>query len=101
MEIISKKIKRVYNKIDFLDAIKNSDIGTIILDCDEIDFYKNRKIIINRSLAIYGTAKISQVKFVITNNSMLVIGENLFIYNKKHNPIYAQNGSSFVTNNDF
>ena len=100
LEIISKNIKRVRNKSDFLDAIKNPNVGTIILDCDEIDFRKKRKIIINRSISICGNSKISHAKFVVTNNSMFVIGNNLYICDKNNNSIEVQHGSILVTNND-
>lgn len=104
LKIISNNIKRVSNKTEFLDAIKDINIGTIILDCDEIKFgnklNKNYKIVINRPMCIRGTAKLTNITFVISDNSMLILSDNLYINNKFYNIIELNDNSILSINNN-
>ncbi len=86
-DITEYGIEIVKNKSEFLKAVSNNKVKTIITDCSEIKF-ENRfgmfgKIIINRDLCIRGSAKLLFVNFIVKNNSMLVLGDSVCIDNSR------------------
>lgn len=86
-KIIKGKTVKVHNLNEFLCAINDKDIGTIDVDCDEINFEKSRlsgrKIFINRSIRILGNGKIAHARFVLMPRSFLIIGGSVCVDNTR------------------
>lgn len=86
-KILNGDIEIVKNKREFLRALYNENIGTIIANCAEIKFGDKLgfagKIIVNRDLCIRGSANLSLVNFVVKDNVMLVLGGSICIDNSR------------------
>lgn len=92
--ITDMEIRTVKNKREFISAIKDSNVGTIITQCDEIKFENkfslNDKIIIDRDICITGSAKLSHVKFIIKEKAFLILAGSVCIDNtRKPLSLYA------------
>lgn len=86
LEIKKAEIRIVKNKHEFLKALKDKNVGTIITECGEIKFsgrFKNKKIIVDRNLCITGQARILNVQFLVMNASSLIISGSVCIDNNK------------------
>lgn len=86
-ELINKKIEVVKSRKEFLRALNDHDVGTILVDCAEIKFenklgFRN-KVIINRNLCIRGSANLVLVKFVVKDGAMLILGDSICIDNSR------------------
>lgn len=104
LDIINSEICRVNTKNEFFSAICNPNIGTIIVDCDELKFgdkfSKNSKVFINRPICIRGSAKLSYIKFILKDKSMLILSDNICIDNtRKITSVYISE-DIFDLNND-
>lgn len=112
LKIIKSDLCRVRTKREFFEALKDSNIGTIITDCDEIkfenDFSGCGQIIIDRSICIRGSAKLSQVTFVLKDKVMLILADNVCIDNTRkvtslyfaRNIIEMENSSVLIINDN-
>lgn len=80
-DIQNSEIRVVKNKKEFLNALKNKNVGTIITNCNEIKF--GNTITINRSLCITGKARLLNVQFVLLEKSLLVLSGDICIDNNK------------------
>lgn len=80
-DIQNSEIRVVKNRKEFLNALKNKNVGTIIVNCNEIKFVN--KIIINRSLCITGQARLLNVQFVLREKSLLILSGDICIDNNK------------------
>lgn len=80
-------ISIVFNKREFLDAVNDPEVRTIIVEGDMIKFENKfglgRKIKINRDLVIKGNAKLKFVSFVIKPNVTLYLGGSVMIDNNR------------------
>lgn len=86
-DITDAGIEIVKNKSEFLKAVNNEKIKTIITDCNEIKF-ENKfgmfgKVIINKNLCIRGTARLMFVNFIVKSRAMLVLGDSVCIDNSR------------------
>lgn len=94
-EITSGQICRVSTKKEFLSAVKNKNIGTIITCCDEIKFgenpFINKTIEITRPLCIRGSAKLSHINFILKEKSMLILCDNVCIDNTRKTEFFNKN----------
>ncbi len=72
---------------EFLSAVKNEKIGTIITDCNEISFesatHLAKKIYINRSLCIAGDAKLSHIRFIICEDACIMFKGSVCVDNTR------------------
>jgi len=104
LDIISKSICRVKTKSEFLAAISDKTVGTIIVECDEIKF-ENKfsfkgQIIIDRSICISGCAKLVQVSFILKGRAVLTLSEGICIDNsRKITSIYPARTAFELHNN--
>lgn len=85
--ITQSKIAVVRTLKEFLAAIENEKVGTIITDCSEISFENAvryaRKIYVNRSLCIAGDAKLSHVRFVIGEDACMMLKGSVCVDNTR------------------
>ena len=107
-EIIQKDIEIVKNKIEFLEALRNKKVSTIITDCTEIKFENclglGSKVIIDKNLCIRGSARLLFVSFVLEKGAMLVLGGSVCIDNSRRpfsmysslNAIEVRDNSCFI-----
>ena len=99
-KIFESSISIVYNKEDFLKAIKNPRIGTIIIKSDIIKFENKfgfgRKIKIDRDILIKGIAKLKFITFNIKSNVSLYIGGSLIIDNCRKKFSLYKSITSFI-----
>ena len=83
--IIKGSIRTVKNKKEFMEALNDKKVGTIIADCEEIKFENKfsleSKVIIDRPLCIRGEAKLAHVKFVLKENAFLIFAGSICIDN--------------------
>lgn len=86
-KIIKGKTVKVHNLDELLGAINNKGVGTIDVDCDEINFEKKRlsrkKIFINRPIRILGNSKIAHARFVLMPRSFLIVGGSVCVDNTR------------------
>lgn len=86
-KIIKGKTVKVHNLNEFLDAINDKNIGTIDVDCDEINFEKKnlskKKIFVNHPVRILGNGKIAHARFVLMPKSFLIVGGSVCIDNTR------------------
>ena len=87
---INEAIQKLYfnnNINEFLDAINDKNIGTIDVDCDEINFEKKnlskKKIFVNHPVRILGNGKIAHARFVLMPKSFLIVGGSVCIDNTR------------------
>ena len=103
-KISESLISIVFTKEDFLKAIKNPKVGTIIIKSSVIKFENKfgfgRKIKINRDIVIKGVAKLKFVTFNIKSNANLYIGGSLIIDNCRKKFSFFKSISSFVLNDN-
>lgn len=86
LEIKKAEIRIVKNKYEFLKALKDRNVGTIITHCGEINFGRRfcaRNFVIDRNLCITGEARILNVRFLIKDMITLMISGNVCIDNNK------------------
>ena len=87
LDIINKNIIKVHTKEEFFSALSDSTIGTIIIECDELNFdcrfSGGKKIFIRRPLVIRGCAKLTHVSFIVENKAMLIISDEVCIDNTR------------------
>ena len=99
-KISESLISIVFTKEDFLKAINNPKVGTIIIKSSVIKFENKfgfgRKIKINRDIVIKGVAKLKFVTFNIKPNVNLYIGGSLIIDNCRKKFSFFKSISSFV-----
>ena len=99
-KISESLISIVFTKEDFLKAINNPKVGTIIIKSSVIKFENKfgfgRKIKINRDIVIKGVAKLKFVTFNIKSNANLYIGGSLIIDNCRKKFSFFKSISSFV-----
>lgn len=85
--ITNSRITVVKTLKEFLSAIDDETIGTIITDCSEINFEKGlfvtRRIRINRALCIDGNAKLLHVRFVVENGACVMIKGSVCVDNTR------------------
>ncbi|MGN1043924.1 MAG: metallophosphoesterase [Acutalibacteraceae bacterium] len=94
-KILQSKIATVKTKHEFVEALKNENIGTIITLCDEIKFENTfgfrSKIYLTRPICIRGYAKLSNVKFILQENAFAVFADSVSVdNNRKCGSIYPQ-----------
>jgi 3',5'-cyclic AMP phosphodiesterase CpdA len=81
-DIITVKTKK-----EFINAVKNKKIKTIIANCEEIKFEnifgRNSRCVISRDLCIRGNAKLSFVNFIVKNGATLILDDTLCIDNSR------------------
>ncbi len=86
-QIQNMEIRIVRSKNEFINALKNVNVGTIITDCSEIKFENclsmNDKVYINRSLYITGEAKLSHVRFILKEGAFCIISGGICIDNTR------------------
>ena len=99
-KILESSISIVFSKKDFLKAIKNPRICTIIVKSKIIKFENKfgfgRKIKIDRDIVIKGVAKLKFVTFNIKPNANLYIGGSLIIDNCRKKFSFFKSISSFI-----
>ena len=78
-KIIKSEIRTVKNKKEFIKALSNKKVGTIIADCEEIKF--ESKLVIDRPLCIRGEAKFTHVKFILQENAFVIFADSICIDN--------------------
>ena len=86
LAIKKAEIRIVKNKYEFLKALKDKNVGTIITQCGEIKFdhrFSAKKFIIDRSLCITGEARILNAQFIIKDMAFLIVSGNVCIDNTK------------------
>ena len=85
--ITQGKIAVVRTLKEFMSAIENEEISTIITDCSEINFEsavrRSKKIHIKRSLCIAGDAKLSHVRFVICEDACVMLKGSVCVDNTR------------------
>lgn len=94
-KILQSKIATIKTKREFLEALKNKNIGTIITLCDEIKFENKfgfrSKIYLTRPICIRGYAKLSNVKFILKDNAFVVFADSVSVENnRKCGSLYPQ-----------
>lgn len=86
-EIIKGEIEIVRNKKEFMDALKNKKVSTIITDCSEIKFENCfgflNKVVVDRNLCIRGHARLLFVSFIVKDGALLILGGNVCIDNSR------------------
>ncbi len=86
-KILRGDIITVKTRKEFINAVKNKKIKTIITNCEEIKFEnifgRKSKCIIDRDLCIRGNAKLLFVNFVVKNGSTLILDDTLCIDNSR------------------
>lgn len=86
-KIFGSEIVMVRNKCEFLNAIKNENIGTIVVNCNEIKFENSfgmkNKCLISRDLCIRGRARLNMVNFCVTGGATLILDDNICIDNTR------------------
>ena len=86
-KILQIKIATVKTKREFIEALNDENIGTIITLCDEIKFENKfgfrSKIFLKRPICIRGHAKLSNVKFVLERNSFVIFADNVCVENNR------------------
>lgn len=107
-EITGGDLEVVKNKQEFLNALNNPNIKTIITDCNEIKMENSfgicRKIIIDRNLCIRGNGRLLFVNFIVKNGATLVLGDSVCIDNSRKifscylalNAVEIKDNSSFI-----
>ena len=78
-KIIKSGIRIIKNKKEFIEALDNKKVGTIIADCEEIKF--ESKLIIDRPICIRGEAKFVHVEFVLKRKAFVIFAGNICIDN--------------------
>lgn len=85
--ITQGKIEVVRTLKEFLVAVKDEKVSTIITDCSEINFESavriSKKIYINRSLCIAGDAKLSHVRFVVCEGACVMLKGSVCVDNTR------------------
>lgn len=109
LELKKAEIRIVKNKYEFLKALKDKNVGTIITKCGEIKFdhrFFAKKFVIDRNLCITGEARILNAQFVVKEMACLTVSGNICIDNTKkpvsvkfaQDVIKMQDDSIFVLN---
>lgn len=78
-ELENAEICHVCTKKEFLTALSDKTIGTIVADCNEIKFDKT--VVIDHDVKILGSAKLCRVTFDLQNHAFVMIGEHICIDN--------------------
>ncbi len=85
--ILGGEIEIVRNKREFLNALDNKNIKTIVTACPEIKFENcfgmGNRIIINRDLCIRGVSRLLFVNFIVRDGALLVLGDSVCIDNSR------------------
>ena len=86
-DILSLEIVTVTNKSEFLEAVGNEKVGTIIVDCDEIKFensfgLKNR-CVISRNLCIRGRGRLIMINFIVVSGVTFILDDSICIDNTR------------------
>ena len=80
-------IRVVRSRHEFMSALKEPTVGTIITNCSEIRFENhfslNGKVIIDRDICITGEAKLSHVTFVLKQGVFCVLSGNVCVDNTR------------------
>ena len=104
-----KQTVHVNNKRDFVNALNNPNVGTIITDGAEIEFEdfrgEEREYVINRDLVIGGSSTLRYVEFHVQNGATLVLSDSLYINDTRAqgsmygalNPVEVYANSALVT----
>lgn len=104
-----KQTVHVNNKSDFVNALNNPNVGTIITDGAEIefeDFWGNeREYVVNRDLVIGGSSTLRYVEFHVQNGATLLLRDSLYIDDTRTqgstygalNPVEVYANSALVT----
>ena len=104
-----KQTVHVNNKSDFVNALNNPNVGTIITDGAEIqfeDFWGNeREYVVDRDLVIGGSSTLRYVEFHVQNGATLVLKDSLYINDTRAefstydalNPVEVNAGGTLVT----
>lgn len=92
--ITNSRIVTVKNKKEFLNAVKDKKVGTIITLAEEIKFENKfslkSKVVIDRPLCIRGVAKLTHVRFILKNNAFLFLADSVCVDNtRKPFSLYA------------
>ena len=104
-----KQTVHVNNKSDFVNALNNPNVGTIITDDAEIefeDFWGNeREYVVDRDLVIGGSSTLRYVEFHVQNGATLLLRDSLYIDDTRTqgstygalNPVEVYANSALVT----
>ncbi len=104
-----KQTVHVNNKSDFVKALNNPDVGTIITDGAEIEFENflgnDREYVVDRDLVIGGSSTLRYVEFHVQNGATLVLRDSLYIDDTRFqgstygalNPVEVYANSALVT----
>lgn len=110
--INGKKTVHVNNKAQFVSALNNPDVGTIITDGAEIEFEitswfqaKENTYDITRDLRIMGSSKLTYVSFRVKNEATLILDGNIAIDDTRAqgstfgslNPVEVYANSTLIT----
>ena len=86
-KIQSAQIRIVRSRNEFMAAVSDQSVGTIITDCSEIKFENcfslNDKVYIDRNLCITGEAKLSHVRFVLKEGVFCIVSGSVCIDNTR------------------
>lgn len=86
-KILRGDIITVKTRKEFINAVNNKKIKTIITDAEEIKFENilglGSKCIIDRDLCIRGNAKLLFVSFIVKNGATLILDDTLCIDNSR------------------
>lgn len=86
-KIQSAQIRIVRSRNEFMAAVSDPSVGTIITDCSEIKFENcfslNDKVYIDRNLCITGEAKLSHVRFVLKEGVFCIVSGSVCIDNTR------------------
>lgn len=110
--INDKQTMHVNNKSDFVNALNNPNVGTIITDGAEIEFEvikwfqaKENKYDITRDLRIMGNSKLTFVSFLVKNGATLILDGDVAIDDTRTqgsvyeslNPVEVYGNSTLIT----
>lgn len=104
-----KQTVHVNNKSDFVNALNNPNVGTIITDGAEIefeDFWGNdREYVVDRDLVIGGSSTLRYVEFHVQNGATLVLKDSVYVNDTRRqgsgydalNPVEIGANSTLIT----
>ncbi len=95
-KIQNSEIRIVKNKKEFMHALKDLSVGTIVTKCSEINLGKkflNKNIVIDRDLCITGEARISNVKLTVKEKGFLILSGNVCIDNNRKPMLFSFSGN--------